>query len=1513
MAVLLLRPAVAALPLRPDLVILISAMNASREIAISKALSRVLRHEPHEHSLHIQSDGFCLLWRGLRGKPLWNLGCSENDLRYVVTHNDKSRFEIQGDMIRASQGHSCRGIRKDELMAQVTTGTLPEACIHFTYRRLLESIMANALLAGGPNRARNDVHCIPYPIGDRRIVSGGRADAEIAIALDIGRLVADGCDVFMSKNDVLITEGFAGCIPPIYLLWVRDLATGFVYECFTLSTGERCVAMTGSSMPSSSSQSQPSQPRISPPVPASEVEPAPSQDPEVLPSEVESVPSHDPEVVAEALARLAEKHRQQMDTCMTQNDGNGRKALKEQHKRERYKTEKEGAIPAIAAARDDFDLASFMPTNRKFTAAHQERKKERKHARRHAEYATPTVDQSAAASATVPGSSSSAPVPQGQQSQATQQQQQGTAECPPPRRWNRLATAGATAPLLLMCSVMAMIPCAETTAMTKMISGTNMDDQEKNDINMVHDAQGGSSAVAIKNMSYQNGSSDAPGGSCTVALECLPGQCRTAAMDGIRGGSSAVALEKECIFPCVNTKSPNGFFHAVQNGICTSALECSPRQSLAFVGPQSGSSKYLRLGCDFGGLEVPAMSAAILGLPIHHMFSSESNEHLRTEVLKYFSPALYFKDALSVPVCDMPKVDIYVGGPPCPPFSTAGRRRGVDDPRGPLIYRCVDYILFHRPILGIIENVSGLVASRNKDVLDDVVGRLRSGGFYDVRIHYIDSRDNGLPQRRPRIYIVCRLVSHIFSNYHLLKHIPTPALDDFLEDGFPDDSEAFRVPDGLQGTCRKIVLAELDRLITSGLWPLSAERAIDIDTSFAWRGHSSHLCPCLLHGHPKGPWLLARGRRMTLHEMAHMQGIHAASLRWPAKSRTLAQALGNTMSVNVVCRLLLAVLPSLRLHADLLDVLRHPPAYLGGICTHMQRTSPPMPIPQAPSSQEAALRSRLLQRSELNINDARVLLEDGFPDEASSQILEAADNLEKAALLADCSSTRHLYRDLRADTISLLSCCDKHKSCDLDLTTSSNDGGSSAVAVSPLSPCPANSGGSVTVAVSPLSSGADLCDVSKDCTPLDQASTFVDPTTLHTFGSDAVAVPPSPTSPPIIDSTGPGFAQSPPVRDVCVGGSCAVAGSQASSPTGPQLNTTSLSCDSGTAMVRATDQSTQSSLTAAEASSLLIDELISCLRHGSRRLAAYYQACAQHHFGDKATRGSLFPLPVLVPRGGSQVDKLVPMIVAGLNFLNSDGVPGTDTPSGTRKVSAAQRRALDIIREKTSVFVKNCLAYEQEEPGAPNAAQALAALRTQTRGLARPLVSDRVDLAVRASTCDPLIYMDPAHARALADPAVLFLHEIPTDVSEHKRFTGSRREYVNLTARMAISGKVRFRHKAWASAQVFAVGKKSSGQLREVWCGDRISAVAAKPPLPPRLGNPGVFSRCHYRSGTHPVFSKRDAKTYFDLLALPPSLRPFFGRPVIQAEALAKAMGLCVVDLVPLIDDAGSTELNDST
>ena len=110
------------------------------------------------------------------------------------------------------------------------------------------------------------------------------------------------------------------------------------------------------------------------------------------------------------------------------------------------------------------------------------------------------------------------------------------------------------------------------------------------------------------------------------------------------------------------------------------------------------------------------------------------------------------------------------GGPPCQPFSTAGKRLGINDPRGSLFMdfiRMIDYI---RPRFFVMENVKGIVSSplkhvstkeRVKDdpeqklgtVLDVILSVFNKLGYKTV-YGILDAVNYGVPQFRERFVLI---------------------------------------------------------------------------------------------------------------------------------------------------------------------------------------------------------------------------------------------------------------------------------------------------------------------------------------------------------------------------------------------------------------------------------------------------------------------------------------------------------------------------------------------------------------------------------------------------------------------------------------------------------------------------------------------------------------------------------------------------------------------------------------
>lgn len=97
-------------------------------------------------------------------------------------------------------------------------------------------------------------------------------------------------------------------------------------------------------------------------------------------------------------------------------------------------------------------------------------------------------------------------------------------------------------------------------------------------------------------------------------------------------------------------------------------------------------------------------------------------------------------------------VDLIAGGVPCPPFSIAGKRLGREDERD-LFPEALRLVEEARPTAVMIENVPGFATSRFADYREQIRQFLIRLG-YDVAWQVLNSSEHGVPQLRPRFFLV---------------------------------------------------------------------------------------------------------------------------------------------------------------------------------------------------------------------------------------------------------------------------------------------------------------------------------------------------------------------------------------------------------------------------------------------------------------------------------------------------------------------------------------------------------------------------------------------------------------------------------------------------------------------------------------------------------------------------------------------------------------------------------------
>ncbi len=142
----------------------------------------------------------------------------------------------------------------------------------------------------------------------------------------------------------------------------------------------------------------------------------------------------------------------------------------------------------------------------------------------------------------------------------------------------------------------------------------------------------------------------------------------------------------------------------------------------------------------------------------------------------------YFANYGEVPFGDITKkeikdlipdhFDVLCAGFPCQPFSNAGLKKGIEDTRGTLFYHIAEILRDHQPKAVLLENVRGLISNDKGNTIQTVLRTITGMGYRcnvsqeliengpinklkeECAKMVLSAKDYGVPQNRPRIYIV---------------------------------------------------------------------------------------------------------------------------------------------------------------------------------------------------------------------------------------------------------------------------------------------------------------------------------------------------------------------------------------------------------------------------------------------------------------------------------------------------------------------------------------------------------------------------------------------------------------------------------------------------------------------------------------------------------------------------------------------------------------------------------------
>ena len=136
------------------------------------------------------------------------------------------------------------------------------------------------------------------------------------------------------------------------------------------------------------------------------------------------------------------------------------------------------------------------------------------------------------------------------------------------------------------------------------------------------------------------------------------------------------------------------------------------------------------------------------------VYTNEIDASCEMTYEKNFGDKFSSKDLFDIDTTELPDFDMLCAGFPCQPFSQAGQGMGFTDPRGTVFFKLLEIIKHKKPGIIFFENVPNLARHDAGRTYGIIKKELQHCG-YRIFDSILDSTFFGVPQSRPRLYIVC--------------------------------------------------------------------------------------------------------------------------------------------------------------------------------------------------------------------------------------------------------------------------------------------------------------------------------------------------------------------------------------------------------------------------------------------------------------------------------------------------------------------------------------------------------------------------------------------------------------------------------------------------------------------------------------------------------------------------------------------------------------------------------------
>lgn len=279
----------------------------------------------------------------------------------------------------------------------------------------------------------------------------------------------------------------------------------------------------------------------------------------------------------------------------------------------------------------------------------------------------------------------------------------------------------------------------------------------------------------------------------------------------------------------------------------------------------------------------------------------------------------YFQNYGEVPFGDITKpeikalvpdnFDVLCAGFPCQAFSNAGLKKGIEDTRGTLFYHIAEILRDHQPKAVLLENVKGLISNDKGNTIQTILRTITGMGYCcNIPQELIDNgpvsklktecsklvlsaKDYGVPQNRPRIYIVLwRKDLNIDEFEYPTAEKTKTKVGDILEENVSDE---YTISDKLWAGHQRRRKEHEEKGNGFGYCLFNEESEYTSTISRRYYKDGSEI---LIEQDGKNP------RKITPREAANLQGFPEGFIVPESKTRAYQQ-FGNSVAVPVVTKI----------------------------------------------------------------------------------------------------------------------------------------------------------------------------------------------------------------------------------------------------------------------------------------------------------------------------------------------------------------------------------------------------------------------------------------------------------------------------------------------------------------------------------------------------------------------------------------------------------------------------------